>query len=950
MMPSNFLTIVHVNINSISMNLDTLLSNLMCNNFDFDLLCVTETKLSELSDRLFDIPGCSHFSVNRNSHGGGIRVYYKSHLQVTICHEFSGLFVSHEALFVRVNLLSAVWIVGTIYRPPSSSTILFNQYIEHELLSDRLMSCHKVILTGDFNYNINDELPWARSTRNFCSILGENGFRQHVREGTHFCSRTGRVDALLDHFWTNFDQEFSVMIHGKVSDHLPVSLSFPLARKNCSLKCVFRDFSAGNVLRFEREKSHMLRDYVVTNDSEIDDEFKRFLGELSKILNKYFPLREKQVSLKGLDMPWIDGRIRTLINNKHKLFLRLKRKQITYAYFKAYSNLLSYVIGVRKRNHFSSKFTNCENDSAKLWSTINSVFGRKRKTWIHEIKLSDGTIISDKQRMSHEFNKFFINKPKIINSGIQQSVYDYGDLVPNNNKSFRMLPAREDEVIQIMRKLKNSGGGLELPIRFLKMSCEQVAPHVTALFNMSVRQCRYPILLKIARVVPVHKRGDAHSTQNYRPISILPPINKIFEKLIYKRMVNFIDECRLLSHNQYGFRKGMDTGQAALKLIHTVLENYTRGESTACVFLDFSAAFDTLQRETLLHKCYRYGFRGPTGEFLQSYLSDRKQYVSIPTTDSNGEGDLIVNDFGVLQGSCLGPLFYLLYSNDLNFLVNTTPLILFADDSALLVSDKDHRLLAARTNFYLHKLQEWANFNRLALNPEKSKCLFFRAKQQELPPIEINNNEIEIVNTFKYLGFQLDRRLVHGEHVRQLNSKMKRLSYVALKLRRTLNEKAALAFYHGLVQSSLSYGIVIYGGSHTTADMRKLFRLQRKLISLLLQHFNDGLTLNQLMKKYKMMNLNDLYKFNVCVTLFRVLRMNHLPFLFDRIYSLAFFHNHDTRNRANFMVPMPRTRAIQFNFIYQAIASWNSLPLGLREIESFSEFKTKLRRHIFDTY
>ena len=268
----------------------------------------------------------------------------------------------------------------------------------------------------------------------------------------------------------------------------------------------------------------------------------------------------------------------------------------------------------------------------------------------------------------------------------------------------------------------------------------------------------------------------------------------------------------------------------------------------------------------------------------------------------------------------------------------------------MLIGDRDHKLLAAKANYYLYKLQDWANYNRLSLNSGKTKCLFFGANKQELPPLEISGREIEVVDSFKYLGFHLDSRLVHTEHVRQLSSKMKRLNYVASKLKRTLTERAALAFYHGLGQSSLSYGIVVYGGSHSTGYMKKLVRAHRRLVSTLLQHFNVGLSMNHIMKKYGIMHLTDLYKFNVCITLFRILKRNFMPFLYDRIYTLAFSHEHRTRGRSNFRVPIPRIRAIQFNFIYQSIASWNSLPLALRELESLSEFKTTLRKHIFSQY
>ena len=949
-MPSESFALVHANVNSLSMKLDTLISTMYSKNFKFDILCLTETKLSELSSQLYDVPGFNHVSVNRNSYGGGIRIYYRSHLKVTVCPELSGLFASHEALFIRVNFSGIVYLIGTFYRPPSSSAMMFNDYLEHELLTNASVIGRNVILTGDFNHNVHVNSTWTRYTRDFCSLLRDCGFQQHVQEGTHFCSWSGNINSLLDHMWTNFERDFSVEVHDKISDHLPVSISFPVARNDKSFKCVFRDFSAEKVRNFNEQKLHLLEDYRVNADGEVNEELLRFCEGLSLILDRYFPVRVKQATYKGLELPWIDRRIKQLINTKHKLFLKLKRKMITYHYFKAYCNLLSYVINIKKRTYYSKKFTRNSDSGEKLWSTINKVFGRKIRAKIHEIDPGDGDMISDDKQMAHHFNKFFTEKPHQIYNSIRSSVHDYGSLIPLNNKSFRMIPTTPDEVITVIRKLKNSGGGLAFPVRFLKLICDRAAVHVAELFNLSVRHGVYPTMLKIARIVPVYKRGDARQIHNYRPISILPPLNKVFEKIIYKQMMKFIDGERILSPNQFGFRKGCDTGQAALKLIHTVLENYSGGRSTACIFLDYSAAFDALRRETLLQKCDRYGFRGPFNDFMRSYLSDRKQFVSLSSNATGDDNELLDSVYGVPQGSCLGPLFFLLYSNDLNYLLDSIPLILFADDSSLLVSEHNHELLAARANFYLYKLQDWANYNKLALNPEKTKCLFFRAHKQQLPPIMINDQVIEMVDTFKYLGFQLDKRLVHSDHLKKLISKMKRLSYVAFKLRNTLNERAALAFYFGLVQSSLSYGIVIYGGAKNTPLMGRLVRKQRKIISELFRNFSMNLTLNEVMRKYGLMTVVDLFKYNISLTLFRVLKQDYMPFLFDKISSLALTHYHRTRNRENFRVPVPRTRSIQLNFIYQAIASWNGLPLELRQLESYNEFKRKLKNHIFNSY
>lgn len=215
------------------------------------------------------------------------------------------------------------------------------------------------------------------------------------------------------------------------------------------------------------------------------------------------------------------------------------------------------------------------------------------------------------------------------------------------------------------------------------------------LFNLSVRQSTYPRALKVGRVVPVYKKGDSAKMSNYRPICVLPLLNKVFEKLIFARMSGFVEQCRLISEKQFGFRRGCDTGQAVLNLLHEVLEANIQGKLAACVFLDFSSAFDTLEKNTFLGKCERYGFRGPTNDFLRSYLEGRKQHVTLPGGVSSGDGDFLLDcELGVPQGSCLGPLFFILHTNDLNYLIGDLLLFLFADDTSLVITGSDSRLVA----------------------------------------------------------------------------------------------------------------------------------------------------------------------------------------------------------------------------------------------------------------
>ena len=163
----NKLLVIHANVNSVNKNLDSLLSTLQCNSIDFDILCLSETKLCDFSSELHDIPGYSSFSVHRNSHGGGVRIYVRDHFGSSVLDDLTGLFPSHESVFLRVNVFGSVFVIGGIYRPPSCSIAPFNQFLEHNLLVNRDIVGHNCIILGDFNINLAAGYVWPQH----CELL-----------------------------------------------------------------------------------------------------------------------------------------------------------------------------------------------------------------------------------------------------------------------------------------------------------------------------------------------------------------------------------------------------------------------------------------------------------------------------------------------------------------------------------------------------------------------------------------------------------------------------------------------------------------------------------------------------------------------------------------------------------------------------------------------------------
>ena len=936
----NFLNVISANVNSISKNLTGLLTDLQAHKINFDLLVLTETKLTDDINNLYDIPYYDYISLHRSRRGGGIRIYYRTTLCVNVCDTLTGNFETHDALFVRLSLKSFSLIIGGIYRSPRLSINAFNEYVEDNLLADPIVVNAKCLLLGDFNLNIDSNYVWPARIKKFVQIMKENGYKQYVDAKTRCCHTTGLPVSLLDHAWANFDRDFKIYILPKVTDHMPVHVCFNINEDVTIITNKFRDFSMDNVNLFAQKCREVMQSFSIDMTAAPQVEFNRLLRFLKSVLNRFFPIKSKQISLKRINMPWLNSRVIKLINKKHKLFLALKRGYITYNYFKYYSNLLAHLIQRLKKDYFKFKFLNVANDSKKNWDLINMVYGRKKKRTIKLIKLPNNSTTSDKQVIAEVFNDYFSNIPVETHRNIKKSRLDYGHLIPVSNKSIYFQPALPDKILNIINKSIKKGGGLDMPAKFVNLISNYLSIFLADIFNLCLKYGYYPDELKIGRLVPVFKKGNATVVVNYRPICILPLINKIFEKIIYSRLDQFVTSENILSKNQFGFRKKKDTQQATLKLIYYVLDNYLLGNITACIFLDFSKAFDTIDRDLLLQKLDRYGIRGGCYNLIKDYLRSRKQYTVIDGACSS----ISDSKLGVPQGSCLGPLLFIIYTNDINLLLNSLSMILFADDTTVLVSCKDPHLLSIRATFYLSKLYDWCNYNKLSLNSSKTNCMLFNARSLVIPNIMIDNADVEIVNKIKYLGFNLDSRLCHRDHVNSLVSKLKRLKYVTFQIRKYMCLSSAKTFYFGMVYSNVMYGILVWGGTVTSASFKKLEKNYNAIVyNLFATQTETRNEISQILNRNNLLSIKNIYKFNACLTVYRILHENYLPFLHKYLVDLTYNHSYHTRYRNNFRLPVPRIVAIQNNFIYQALNAWNNLSLELRCITSRNLFESNLK-------
>jgi len=319
----------------------------------------------------------------------------------------------------------------------------------------------------------------------------------------------------------------------------------------------------------------------------------------------------------------------------------------------------------------------------------------------------------------------------------------------------------------------------------------------------------FPDLCKHAKIKPIFKKADPLLCNNYRPISLLPIFSKIFEKIIYTRMYNFIDKNDLLYDKQFGFRNSHSTSHALISLTESIQSSLDNKNLVSGVFIDLAKAFDTVNHKILCDKMSYYGFRGKFNDLIKSFLSNRKQFVSINGCDSNS----LDISCGVPQGSTLGPLLFILYINDLHYSLKYATASHFADDTCLTYASKKPKTLETNLNYDLKNLNQWLCANRLSLNIDKTRLLLFHSKYNKKNydiNIKMKGIKLEPSQSVQYLGLYLDDNLSWDYHITQLSRKLSRANGVLSKLRHYVPISTLIQLYYSLFYSHMSYGILVW--------------------------------------------------------------------------------------------------------------------------------------------
>ena len=472
---------------------------------------------------------------------------------------------------------------------------------------------------------------------------------------------------MIDNIFTNDANNISGILMFDTSDHLP---NFTIAKtkinsKNSDYYKKFRDFSNTNISNLKTCMSNFnWKDHIQCHDNNVNNAYNKFIETFNSILDKYTPFKKKNKSKTKSKLPWITKDLIKMINKKNRLYKQYmtKRTSLNKTKYKTLNNKVNKLLRNAKKNYFSDQLEKEKKNIKNTWKILNNVLNKDHKKPCNTEFNLNGQIINNPKETPDHLNDFFINIGPNQVSQIPDTNTHFSTYLSNPvQSSMYFTPITEEEVIKVITNLdtKKSAGHDGISILIIKKLADELSIPLTCIFNMSLRSSIVPDQLKIARVVPIHKKDSKNIFTNYRPISVLPGFSKILERLVFNRCISFLNKYNILFENQFGFRPKHSTDMAINKLVDKVVNATNNNETTAGVFLDLSKAFDTIKHDILLEKMSHYGFRGFVLDWFKNYLTNRKQFVDY---NNHTSATKAINS-GMPQGSILGPLGFIIYVN-----------------------------------------------------------------------------------------------------------------------------------------------------------------------------------------------------------------------------------------------------------------------------------------------
>lgn len=835
---------------------------------------------------------------------GGSLILLKPSLEYKRLIDIENLSVKNDcelsAVFVRtynVHVLS-------VYRIPAGQFDTFMGILERAL---NRVSHGNIIIAGDFNVWFGTDNDEAVS---LSDLFDTFNLKRMIFEPT-------RGNKCLDNIFINFDTKPCIphVLDLRMSDHSAQTLTFrpPQLVNAPKIRKVCRPITQHGKFLFHNMLDSASWSFVDCGGMDINTKFNAFVNIFRDCFLLAFP--EKTYIAKSnftYHQRWFGDGLREMREKLHFLY-DLSKTLPGDEHLKREISIL--------RNRYKTSIKN-----AKIATNDNLI--KNSNTPVKTM----WQIINDKRRVGKpieqcyispdDFNDYFVSIAESLVDRL--GAVDLDPLVPLSslclNTSFSFSVVSFNTVRDTVNNLKNTNSrdiyGLNTCL--IKTVINVIIVPLTKLVNQCMQAATFPDVLKCALVVPIHKKGDTSNVSNYRPISLLPVISKVVEKIMASQIMKYFESNNLFCPSQYGFRNGRNTAMAILELVEGVLDGFENKLHRFTTFCDLSKAFDCVSHDILLRKLQTYGFDENSTALVRSYLTNRSQVVAV----GNKRSECLSNKYGVPQGSILGPLLFLIYINDLPQYNLTAEHILYADDTTISAVHHDIKQLRRVSCDALSNAERWFAANRLTLNNEKTVNILFSLRTAD-------DAELSAPST-KFLGVHLDCTLKWEKHVEVLTSKLKQNVFLLRGLSESVSELVLRTAYFSLCHSVLSYAILAWGRA---ANWWRVFAIQRRAVRIV-----AGLGYRQDCRAQfvglGILTFPSVYIYELM--LYAKKNLNKFP-------TNNNYHAYSTRGGAELQTPYRRLTKSQRGVNFLAPKYYNKLPAELRNMD-MTKFRVQLKR------